>query len=328
MRHIGTAGVLFQAFGPAVVVAVLCLRKSPQLSLIAVAGCFLYVLSLLLSSVWYYVVPPMNSSGPWNSVWGVCFHMVARVGFFLLYIKVERGFTSQGEVLYASDFNALPVGLAVGYGYGLAQVCLSFGMLVNNAFNVSKPYATMYDLERCDSLSFLFWQSYTGMFMTLLHPMWMGVMYVALTGITDKGTTEVYTPLSDVQQPARAESRLFPRNRLDRRTCWTLLAVSEASHMLASLSTTIPSCKASLSLLCVISIGMMGVLWFSAKAAYMPFSPIPQPKPSANNNGNNDQARENQGTASVSNANTTTATTSENADAVGGGNAPATNEDE
>eukprot|EP00759_Apiculatamorpha_spiralis_P015815 PhF_6_TR22350/c0_g1_i2/m.31654/K06172/APH1A; gamma-secretase subunit APH-1A len=278
MRGLGIAGCTLQAFGPAVMFILFKLRHSPQLSLISVAGSFLFVMSLLLCATWWYIVPTMQTSYAWNSFWSVIFQSMIQIGYFYVYLKTEAGFNKQGEVICVSSYGALPIGFATGFGFGVAEVILTFGMLLNNSYNISGPGATIYDLDRCAGLPILYLQSLQGCLFIMLQALWVTSLFAGMTAVTDPLARggETYTQVDAHFAPGQSAVRLFPRNSTPRTIGYGFVISTVLLHLFASLATTGP-CEASLPVLIIIVFLSGGLTVYCAKVSFIPFTPIARP---------------------------------------------------
>jgi len=84
-------GCTFLAFGPPLAMFAITISKDPIRIIIMIASAFFWLVSLLLSSILWFVVVPLRSTLVFGLVFSVLFQELFRLLFYMLLRKAESG---------------------------------------------------------------------------------------------------------------------------------------------------------------------------------------------------------------------------------------------
>lgn len=195
-------GSVLTAFGPSVIVAALWLYKNPALGIIALSGAFISLAPVIVAGVFYLIVAAAYGDSSPDVFNGSAVNAALRgrglIAFFT-FLSQEIGrifmckvilfadsfFRKNAQVLYASRFRTLPLGLAAGFGYGFMLTMLNTGNLFLATFKVvdiSTP-VTLYSDDACPQLPVIFWQALVALCSQACHTAWTGLMMLAVAGL-------------------------------------------------------------------------------------------------------------------------------------------------
>jgi len=120
-------GCLFIAFGPAFATFVLVLIKNPQLVIISIGSSFFWLCSLLIASIWWYIIPPLRYSFFWVIPWTIFFQEALRIVFYKLYSKGEIGLVNSTKTSHLTSHpDHLKTALAFGVGSGVTDSLITY----------------------------------------------------------------------------------------------------------------------------------------------------------------------------------------------------------
>lgn len=199
MRWTLYAGSVLQAFGPAAAVAILWLYPRPALGVTATAGAFAALLAQVFLGFVYLAVAAGSGDGGAATFdaaadaashrgvgvtvfAGVVIQCVFRMLLARGLLRADALFRTHSQVVYSSRFRLLPLGMALGFGFGLMAAALQAGTLLMGAFDVAgtDTHATYVDMRRCPQLPFLYWQAWNAFFSHALQTLWGGLTLVGL----------------------------------------------------------------------------------------------------------------------------------------------------
>jgi len=220
MGYLAFFGCLFICFGPAVATFILVLTKSPQLVIIAIGSSFFWLLSLLVAAIWWYIIPPLQEIFFWVIPWTIFFQEGARLIFFKLYIKGEKGLVTNARTSQLTSHpDHLKVALAFGLGSGVTHSSITYISLLWEALGPGTAFC-----PSCPSVSLFLLSAIYSLFFILFHICWSVISFVAF-----------------------------------RRRNWKIVGAVAASHLVVSLLTMLnlpgASCFAALFILFAILVG-------------------------------------------------------------------------
>jgi len=166
-------GCLFVAFSPAFAIFVWAIAPNARLVIVAIGSSFFWLLSILLASIWWYIIPPLKSVMYWTIPWSVFFQELFRFLFLKLYTKAERGFIRRTQTAKLTTHpDDLLASLAFGLGSGVTHSLVTYLTLLWEAtgpasyFSPSCPSVSIFILSALQSFCFI-----------LFHCMWSVVAF-------------------------------------------------------------------------------------------------------------------------------------------------------
>eukprot|EP01116_Phalansterium_solitarium_P001043 TRINITY_DN10846_c0_g1_i1.p1 TRINITY_DN10846_c0_g1~~TRINITY_DN10846_c0_g1_i1.p1 ORF type:complete len:275 (+),score=3.51 TRINITY_DN10846_c0_g1_i1:109-825(+) len=167
-------GCLFIAYGPAAAIFVLVIQESPRLVILTIGGAFFWLVSILLASIWWYIIPQLRTTIPWTIASSVLFQEGIRYLFCFLYGKAEAGFESTAKTTQLTTHpDHLKASLAFGLGSGIAQSLVTFVTLL---FEATGP-GSFFPLPSCPSTSIFLVLALFSFCFILLHCFWYVVFF-------------------------------------------------------------------------------------------------------------------------------------------------------
>ncbi|KAI9216062.1 Aph-1 protein-domain-containing protein [Blastocladiella britannica] len=218
------------AFGPAAVLFFQFLLHRPSLGLLALAGAFVALVALLITSALWLAIPnhDLVSTNPLSDASRTVPPMLATLVISVLVQELVRAASwklialSEGSIILASGdsrskYIRVHMSGALGYGYALM-----IGLLVHIQPLISSAGAGMRLSPSCPHIPDVFLGSLTVMLSFFHHVMWTMLMYNALfLGHPVPGST------------ATASTAATGNNSAARK--WGMLGYIVATHMLVSL---------------------------------------------------------------------------------------------
>lgn len=110
-------GCAFIAFGPALALFSLTVAKDAQQVIVLIASAFFWLLSLLLSSIWWTVVSPLKKHLAFGIVFSVIFQELFRLAFYKLMRKADEGLLSM--INNQTPLRKHRIAYVSGLGYGI-----------------------------------------------------------------------------------------------------------------------------------------------------------------------------------------------------------------
>jgi anterior pharynx defective protein 1 len=161
-------GCLFIAFGPAFATFVLVLIKNPQLVIISIGSSFFWLCSLLIASIWWYIIPPLRYSFFWVIPWTIFFQEALRIVFYKLYSKGEIGLVNSTKTSHLTSHpDHLKTALAFGVGSGVTDSLITY---ISILWESTGPGTYM--SPSCPSISLFLLSSIYSLFFVLFHIFW------------------------------------------------------------------------------------------------------------------------------------------------------------
>nr|CAD7411205.1 unnamed protein product [Timema cristinae] len=163
-------GCTFLAFGPPLAMFTFTIAHDPIRIIILIASSFFWLLSLLLSSLLWFAVVPLQNELAFGLVFSVLFQELFRFLIYKLLRKAEYGLKKVAENTEMITDNKHILAYVAGLGFGIISGAFS---LVNVLANAIGP-ATV-GLQN-GSQYFFFTSSATALCFILLHTFW-GVIF-------------------------------------------------------------------------------------------------------------------------------------------------------
>mmetsp|Transcript_28663 Transcript_28663/g.46252 ORF Transcript_28663/g.46252 Transcript_28663/m.46252 type:complete len:245 (+) Transcript_28663:18-752(+) len=111
-------GCAFIAFGPALALFSLTVAKDAEQVIVLIASAFFWLLSLLLSSIWWTVVSPLKKHLAFGIAFSVIFQELFRLAFYKIMRKADEGLLS--IINHQSDpLRKHRIAYVSGLGYGI-----------------------------------------------------------------------------------------------------------------------------------------------------------------------------------------------------------------
>lgn len=170
MTGLAFSGDIFIAFSPVFWVFVLAVTRDNRLTILSIGGAFSWMLSVLLSSIWWYVIAPMQAS-PWFTIlWSVIFQELVRCGFCFLVFWTEKRLGADKK-----EFpNRLMIALAVGVGTSAVYVLVNIVPILWEALGPATLFA-----PACPTVSLFTIAAIHGMLFSLLHMLLSVIAFIA-----------------------------------------------------------------------------------------------------------------------------------------------------
>nr|AOR07007.1 gamma-secretase subunit Aph-1-like protein [Saccoglossus kowalevskii] len=169
MTTMSLFGATFIAFGPLIAMFIFTIVKDPLKVIIMIAGSFFWLLSLLLSSLLWVIVSPLQDELAFAVIFSVIFQELFRLAYYKLLRKADDGmqqFTDVDQDVISKN----QTGYVAGVGFALMSSTMS---TVNILADHSGPGTV--GINGDDELFLLTSAFFTCCF-TLLHTFW-GVIF-------------------------------------------------------------------------------------------------------------------------------------------------------
>jgi len=155
------------------------IANSPRLVILTIGGSFFWLLSILLSSIWWYIIPPFQSLFYWIIPWSVFFQELFRFIFFKLYARAEKGFVRAQQTAHLTTHpDDLKASLALGLGSGITQSSVTFLSVLWDATGPGSYFS-----PSCPTISLFLVNAIMSFCFILLHCLWS---VVALDGFRER----------------------------------------------------------------------------------------------------------------------------------------------
>ena len=164
------------AFAPAAAMCYLVVLQRPQLTIVAVSNGFVWLLSLLLCSLVWMIIPPLKDVYSYVVVVSVVVQELVRYGAILAYYKVVekiKARVSQTERIL--PLTSLSASLSAGVGVAIMYSLVMYGQL--GTIVLTSP-GTYYRNE-CPSMSIYLSNALHCFLFSILHMVWMILGYDA-----------------------------------------------------------------------------------------------------------------------------------------------------
>eukprot|EP00727_Mastigamoeba_balamuthi_P010019 m51a1_g564 hypothetical protein (239) ;mRNA; f:501483-502679 len=172
MTYTAFFGDLFISLSPVVALFFLVVIRDHRLTILTIGGAFFWMLGILLSSMWWYIVAPMQGKAWFALLFSVAIQEAVRAAFVYLYMWVERRIE---ELRHDKEFpNRLLVSFSTGVGTANAYVLVMYLPVMWEA----KGAATLFS-SACPSSSLFSINAVLALEFSLLHVLMMVVAFEA-----------------------------------------------------------------------------------------------------------------------------------------------------
>ncbi|PIK43698.1 putative gamma-secretase subunit Aph-1-like [Apostichopus japonicus] len=177
---VGAIGI---AYGPAAALFIFTIATQPLRIIVMMSGMFFWLLSLLVSSLWWTIVPSLKEKLAFGLTFSILFQEIFRFFLYTLLSKAEAGLQkfsqteeerrqANGSV---SDTTKHEYAYVAGLGFGTMSGLFA---LINVLDDSGGPGTV--GLRDGDSLNYLIMSAFFTMLMILLHVVWNVVFYWGL----------------------------------------------------------------------------------------------------------------------------------------------------
>lgn len=137
------SGCALIAFGPALALFWMFIAPSAQLVVLMVGSSFFWLLSILLTSMLWYVLVPLRTHYWFIVPFAVLLQEAMRWAFYKLYAKAQKAFTggSSPNVAVPHALDYFSASLAIGLGFGFTHGVVMYGSVLASANGPGSLYA-------------------------------------------------------------------------------------------------------------------------------------------------------------------------------------------
>eukprot|EP01119_Soliformovum_irregulare_P007631 TRINITY_DN2007_c0_g1_i2.p1 TRINITY_DN2007_c0_g1~~TRINITY_DN2007_c0_g1_i2.p1 ORF type:complete len:210 (-),score=28.69 TRINITY_DN2007_c0_g1_i2:65-694(-) len=149
---------------------------SPRIELTCFSS-FFWLISILLSSVFWIAIPPLKDVPFWIIPWAVLFQEIFRIIFFKLYQKSQGSAKQTASLMSHPD--EIQASLAFGWGSGVTQACISYVTILMNATGPAAAF-----VPSCPSVNLFAFGAFMALCWIFLHIFWSVLAYDAFKNRT------------------------------------------------------------------------------------------------------------------------------------------------
>jgi len=163
-------GCLFIALAPPTAIFSLIIAQNPRLIILTIGGSFFWLLSILIASIWWSIIAPLQNVYYWIIPWSVLFQEAIRFIFYKLYTKAEKGFVAkrtQQTSHLTTHPDELKASLALGLGIGITHSLITY---VTVMWEASGPAAAF--SPACPSVNLFLTSALLSLCFILLNVFW------------------------------------------------------------------------------------------------------------------------------------------------------------
>lgn len=110
-------GCALIAFGPAFAMFVLTVARDHQQVIVLIASAFFWLISLLISSIWWTIVSPLKTQLAFGITFSVIFQELLRFAYYKLIKKADEGLLSM--INHQTALRKHRIAYVAGLGYGV-----------------------------------------------------------------------------------------------------------------------------------------------------------------------------------------------------------------
>jgi len=173
MGYLMFTGCFLFAFSPAIAIFIQLLASNARLIILTIGSSFFWLVSILLASIWWTVIPPLRDVYYWTLIWGILFQEVFRIVFFKLYAKAEDGFIRKRQTsrltTHPDNFKAA---IAFGVGSGVTHSLVSYVTILWEALGPGSIFS-----PSCPSISLFFISALFSFCFQMFHILWSIVSF-------------------------------------------------------------------------------------------------------------------------------------------------------
>jgi len=161
-------GCFLIALSPALAIFVQVLASNARLLILTIGSSFFWLLSILLASIWWVIIPPLRNVFYWSVIWSILFQEGFRFLFFKLYSKAEAGFIKKEQTTklttHPDNFQAA---IAFGFGSGITHSFISYISILWESLGPGT-----YFTSSCPSISVFVLSSLFSFCFIMFHILW------------------------------------------------------------------------------------------------------------------------------------------------------------
>jgi len=172
-------GCIFIAYSPAFAIFLFGIMGSPRLVILCIGSAFFWLLGILFSSIWWFIIPPLRTAFFWTIPWSVFFQELFRFLFFYLYVRAEKGFVRAHQTARLTTHpDDLRASLALGLGSGVTHSMVTYLSILWDATGPGTYFS-----PSCPSVSLFLISALLSFCFILFHVLWS---IVAFEGFREK----------------------------------------------------------------------------------------------------------------------------------------------
>lgn len=159
-------GCMFLAFGPPFAMVIYTIAHDPVRIIIFIASAFIWLVSLLVSSTWWFMVFPLRNELAFGLVFSVLFQELFRGFVYLMLRKAQLGLTKMNEDTSSIIGNKHIVSYTTGLAFGIMTGAFSLMNVLADAIGpgtmgiksgTEKFFITSSAITLCFILLHTFW---------------------------------------------------------------------------------------------------------------------------------------------------------------------------
>jgi len=178
MGYLMFFGCLFIALGPPAAIFSLIVAKSPRLIILTIGSSFFWLVSILLASIWWKIIAPLQTVYYWIVPWSVIFQELTRFAFYKLYLKAEKGFVvkrNQQTAHLTTHPDELKASLALGLGIGITHSLITYVTVMWEAAGPASAFS-----PACPSVNLFLTSALMSLCFILLNVFWTIISFDGL----------------------------------------------------------------------------------------------------------------------------------------------------
>ncbi|KAK9762645.1 hypothetical protein K7432_011425 [Basidiobolus ranarum] len=176
MGWLSFIGCMLTAYGPPSCIFILYVARNAQLVLLMMTSAFFWLISILFTSLIWYVAKPAQSNHAVTIFYSVLLQESFRVLFYILMRRAESGLNVVSKNP-KSPLNKHSYAFVTGLGFGWVSGLVSYITLLAEALGPG-----MLPCISCPSVSLYFVSAIITALFTLLHITWMMLTFEGLVG--------------------------------------------------------------------------------------------------------------------------------------------------
>ncbi|TMW57788.1 hypothetical protein Poli38472_014391 [Pythium oligandrum] len=172
-------GCILIAFGPLTALFFMVVSKRAQLTIIALSGAFVWLVSILISATLWMIIPPLKSSIEATIVISVIIQEVFRFVFFHFYTRTELAVQKVTTATHQLPLNDITSSLAGGVGFSIMHSVMMYGSVVASSTG-SRGAAFS---PSCESIPLIFSGAFSTLALTIMD---VALMIIAFHGYRNR----------------------------------------------------------------------------------------------------------------------------------------------
>jgi len=166
-------GCTFIAFGPPFAMFVFTIAKDPVRIIILIASAFFWLLSLLITALWWFIVYPLRDQLAFGVIFSVFFQEIFRYLIYILLKKAEGGLkkvTADAHTQLTDNKHTLAY--VAGLGFGIMSGAFSIVNVLAGSVGPGTVGIKMTEGKAGDSPIFIVTSALTTLCFICLHTVW------------------------------------------------------------------------------------------------------------------------------------------------------------